>query len=157
MDEDVFYEIFGKIDDDDDDNDKDKEKMAKALTNLIKSSINSQKYQQLINYINKKIKEEKNIDTYFKKIYYNEYVKSYIGFKSIDDIEKFNTIDFSLYKNIFPNKSPIIFSFICGIIFLISIFIFIGKIRNEIKENSDCCKKCDCLFSYSSIISYLYC
>jgi len=118
LDEDAFYEIFGKIDDDDDDdnnndnynynkddddddNDKDKEKMAKALTNLVKSSINAQKYQQLINYINKKIKEEKNIDTYFKKIYYNEYVKSYIGFKSIDDIEKFNTIDFSLYKKIF--------------------------------------------------------
>ena len=161
LDEDAFYEIFGKNEDDDDDNnnnnkddDDDKDEMAEALTNLVQSSINSQKYQQLINYINKKIKEEKNIDTYFKKIYYNEYIKSYIGFRSIDDIEKFNTIDFSLYKNIFPNKSAITFSFICGIIFLISIFIFIGKIKNEIKGNSDCFEKCDCLFSYSSIIIY---
>jgi len=162
LDEDAFYEIFGKNDDDHDgdknnnnkdDDDNDKDKMAEALTNLVQSSINSQKNQQLIN-INGKIKEGENIDTYFKKIYYNEYVKSYIGFKRIDDIEKFNTIDFSLYKSIFPNKSSITFSFICGIIFLISIFIFIGKIKYEIKRNSDCCEKCDCLFSYSSIILF---
>ena len=168
LDKDAFYEIFGKNDDEDDDdkyndddddddndNDKDKDKMAKALTNLVQSSINAHKFQQLNNYINKKIKEEENIDTYFKKIYYNEYVKSYIGFRSIDDIEKFNTIDFSLYKNIFPNIIVIIFSFICGFIFLIDIFIFIGRVINEIKGNSNCCEKCDCIFSYSSIIIYL--
>jgi len=162
LDKDAFYEIFGKNDDEDDDNDNnddDDDKMGEALSNLVQASINEQKYKQLINYINKKIKEESNIDTYFKKIYYNEYIKSYIGFRSLDDIEKFNTIDFSLYKNIFPNSGARIFSIICGIIFLISIFIFIGKLKNEIttnSRNSNCCgcEKCDCLFSYFSIILY---
>ena len=160
LDKNAFYEIFGKNDDDyNDDNDKyndnDNDKIAEALTNLAPSSANTHKFQQLINYINKKIKEEENIDTYFKKIYYNQYVKSYIGFRSIDDIEKFNTIDFSLYKSIFPNKNVIIFSFICGIIFLLSIFIILGKIKNEIKGNSDCCEKCDCLFSYLQNLIYI--
>ena len=158
LDKDAFYEIFGKNDDDDDDDDNDDNndtiQIGEGVNNVVQGSANTHKFQQLINYINKKIKEEKNIDTYFKKIYYNEYVKSYIGFKSIDDIEKFNTIDFNLYKSIFPNKSAIIFSFICGIIFLISIIIFIGKVINEIKGNSNCCEKCDCIISVSSIIIY---
>ena len=158
LDKDAFYEIFGKKDDEDDEDDEDDTQEAKIgedLKNIIKTSVNTHKFQQLINYINKKIKEDENIDTYFKKIYYNEYVKSYIGFRSIDDIEKFNTIDFNLYKSFFPNFKAVIFSFICGIIFLVSIIIFIGKIIiNGMKRISNCFDKCDSIISVSSIIIY---
>lgn len=42
--------------------------------------------------------------------------------------KKFYTIDFSLYKSIFHNKTATIFSIICGIIFNIFIIVYFIKV-----------------------------
>ena len=166
----AFKEIFGSNDeededDDDDDEDDDNEgsKVGKEILegtidfagNLIESAVKLHRIQKLINYINEKINEdENNIDYNFKKIYHNEYVKNYIGFKDLNDIKNFNKIDFSLYKNIFPNNSAVIFSITCGIIFLIFIILYIIFIIKEKKGTTSGCNSGECVFSIFSIIVY---
>ena len=162
-------------DDDDDDNDDDNDngdnkkstinsdqKFAKELINksielafdVVQDIIKMSKLQKLINYINKKIDEdENNIDYNAKKINNGQYVKSYIGFKSINDINNFKKIDFSLFKKIFPNQISAIFSIICDIIYLIFLIIYLMKFIYKIKENSQCCEDSKWLI-ICSIIAY---
>ena len=78
-----------------------------------------QKLKSIIDYIIDKIeKDEENIDYNYRKIYDNLYVKSFIGFKDIENIKKFNNIDFNAYKFLFPNKVAIVFSFLCSTFFI---------------------------------------
>jgi len=49
------------------------------------------------------ILDEKNNDIYFEHIGDNYYTKNYIGFRNVEDIDKFLRFDFSIYKKIFPS------------------------------------------------------
>lgn len=85
--------------------------------------------ESIIDYINDKIeKDEENIDYNYRKIHDNLYVKSFIGFKDIENINKFNNIDFRAYKFLFPNKAAFVFSFLCSGFFLIHLIYIIYKI-----------------------------
>ena len=126
-------------DDDDDKNEEDKknsniedkitDKVSDLAENILKDAVKAARLKKLINYIDNKINTDSNIDYNFTKIGDNQYVKNYIGFKDKENIKNFNNIDFSLYKNIFPNHSAVICSIICIIIFLALIIYHIFKIK----------------------------
>ena len=65
-------------------------------------------------YAEKRIKEKENvIDKYFINIGENAYIKNYIGFQSLKNIETFMNFDYKkIYKQIFPSKNVIIVSII---------------------------------------------
>ena len=144
--------------DDDDDKDKDNEKNSEIgkkvsekvidlAEDAIKDLVKSAKIKKLINYIDDKINDENNIDYNFTKISNNQYVKNYIGFKDKENVKNFDNIDFSLYKNIFPNHSAVTFSYICGIIFIALIIYHLVRIKKYKNENPLCTRKC-CLIIY---------
>ena len=85
--------------------------------------------KSIIDYINDKIeKDEENIDYNYGKIHDNLYIKSFIGIKDIENIKKFNKIDFSAYKFLFPNNVALTFSFLCSIFFILKLLYIIFKI-----------------------------
>ena len=70
--------------------------------------------------------EKKNIDKYYKKIYDNLYIKNYIGFESVEQMDIFMNTDFRklFFKN-YPNFVGFIFAVISFIIFFfLSVFSF---------------------------------
>jgi len=94
--------------------------------------------KELIKYIEKKFNEESNIDKDYIYIGNNNYVKNYIGFKSEEDKNNFEKIDFSLYKNRYPSYSFVICSIICaGVFFAFMVINFIGIIK-LIKDKDNC-------------------
>ena len=101
---------------------------------------------EITDYILEKFKEENNIDTYYKNIYDNLYSRNYIGFESIDQINKFISIDFKdKYKILFPNIAAIVFGFISSITLIISIIFSITRIMYKDHPNQDsdaCCVAC---------------
>ena len=77
---------------------------AKSLLALLTYDYN-QKLERFKKFIETKLEEdeEENIDIYFKHIGDNFYAKNYIGFKSVDDINKFMRFDYKIYKKKFPS------------------------------------------------------
>ena len=72
------------------------------------------------------ILDDDNNDLFFNHIGDTFYAKNYIGFKSVEDINKFIKFDFSIYKNTFPNFQSISFA-LTGIIVIcvfISVFLY---------------------------------
>ena len=63
-------------------------------------------------YVEEKIQlEENKVDKYFINIGENAYIKNYIGFESLDDIETFMNFDYKkIYKKIFPSQNVYIAS-----------------------------------------------
>ena len=118
---------------------------------------NGSKYIRInnfIEYVEKKFNEESNIDYNYINIGKNNYVKNYIGFESEEDINKFERIDFNLYKERYPNFTFLICSFVCGAFFFVNIIIFIIEIIFNIKGKSISNEKVEKI----EIISYLiYC
>ena len=114
------------------------------------------KIQKLLEYIDKKIYEdEDNIDRNVTKIYHNQYVKNYFGFEDQESIDKFNRIDFSLYKIMFPNPTIVYLSISYVLIYLAFIIINIiiaCKINNFSYDSGT--EKCDCYFTVISNIIY---
>ena len=132
---------------------------------LLEDSSKFSRIQKLIIYINEKIyNDENNIDNSYTKVYHNEYVKSYLGFENEESIKKFWKIDFSLYKNYFPNYLYVIISFSCGAIFLlfltINTIIIVCLMKNkEIDEKSLKCYSLLTITIYGPIflIFFIFC
>ena len=90
-------------------------------------------------YAQEKIKlEENKPDKYFVNIGENAYIKNYIGFQSIEDIETFMNFDYKkIYKKIFPSNNvyivSIVFLTFCLLFFIIDLCFF--KYFEEEMEN----------------------
>jgi hypothetical protein len=155
LDKDAFEEMFSMYpsDDDKDDYDDDdgglgqeivQESIEEAIdlaSDIIQNAVKYAKIKKMLAYIDDKInKDEDNIDHNFRKIYHNEYVRSFFGFKDIESINNFNAIDFSVYKMLFPNTTAYYFSYVCGAIYIIYIvLLLIGFIC---KRRDNCCDEC---------------
>ena len=70
------------------------------------------------------ILDEENIDTFSEHIGSNIYAKNFIGFKSVDDINKFLRFDYNIYKKKFPSfqasKTALVGVIVMGI-FIVSL------------------------------------
>ena len=98
--------------------------------------------------------DENNKDIYYEHIGDNFYSKNFIGFRSVQDIDKFLRFDFSIYKNIFPNILCAIFALV-GII-IISVIILLTIIFIFIKEPIKICDKFDLYKLFLVISSILF-
>ena len=77
---------------------------AKLLLNIINNEYNK-KIEKFDKYVKEQIQilDEENIDKFFEHIGYSYYVKNYIGFKNVEDINKFMKFDFNIYRQKFPS------------------------------------------------------
>lgn len=105
------------------------------ISELINKYSESKKFDKFMDFVVKKIdNDENNYDNYFLPIGDNCYVKNYIGFKTIEDINKFVKLDFNIYKKIFPNQVSsrfAVFGFIVSILLIaISISLLILEEKN---------------------------
>jgi hypothetical protein len=76
---------------------------AKGLLALITDAYN-QKLERFKKYLERRLKEDEEVDIYFKHIGDNFYVKNYIGFKNADDINKFLKFDYNILNKKFPSN-----------------------------------------------------
>ena len=66
----------------------------------------NEKMEKFKKYVEEKIKSEENKpDEYFINIGENAYIKNYIGFRSMEDMETFMNFDYKIYKKIFPSNN----------------------------------------------------
>ena len=68
--------------------------------------------------------DEDNIDIFYEHIGDNMYVKNYIGFRSVEDINKFMRFDYNIYKKKFPSFNAAIGA-ISGASILLSILLYL--------------------------------
>ena len=78
------------------------------------------------------ILDEENIDLFFEHIGGDFYAKNYIGFKSVEDINKFMRFDYNIYKKRFPTFRGSLFA-LAGLI-IIGIFA-VGQLYCLFTEN----------------------
>ena len=173
LDMDAFNEIFdifntnNEDDDDDDDYDDDDdndigsnlanafiEGSLNSLSNLIADTSKLEKYYKLLDYINDKINnDEKNIDYNYTYINYNNYIKNYMGFKDYQNAKDFELIDFSIYKQRYPNYISMIFAAILLACFTIITIIFIISLLKG-KEMGRCFFIVSFIFYISSFLGF---
>ena len=98
-------------------------KGAQLLVKVLLREYNK-RVERFQNFFKKKneILDEKNNDIYYEHIGDNFYSKNYIGFKSVQDIDKFLRFDYEIYKKIFPNFSAA--NAALAPVIILSIFLF---------------------------------
>ena len=98
-------------------------KGAQLLVKVLLREYNK-RVERFQNFVKEKIEilDEKNNDIYYEHIGDNFYSKNYIGFKSVQDIDKFLRFDYEIYKKIFPNFSAA--NAALAPVIILSIFLF---------------------------------
>ena len=150
FDKDAFDECFGDSDnddDDDDDDDDDEEEenaISKAIiegsidlvSDLIQNGVKLARINKLLDYIEKKINGDDNIDYNFTYINANNYVKNYLGFENIEAAEDFNKINFSIYKKRYPDFLSVAFAITFLITYsLLTIYLFYDFFKKKTISN----------------------
>ena len=152
-DEDQVTKLFQKLigdDDEDDDGDDDIDLIGEAElyikgAKLLITVLNHQ-YNKMIEKFEKFVEEkleildDENNDLFFNHIGDTFYSKNYIGFKSVEDINKFIKFDFSIYKNAFPSFQSIAYCLagiilICFLILLFLCCLLLGTNYNYLLSN----------------------
>ena len=146
LDENAYRDEYGNLV-----NSEEKEQMSQEDFSLIKY-ISNEYYEKFKQYIEERLqKEESNIDKYYEYVGEKVYIKNYIGFRTIEDIDKFMNFDYSIYKYKFPNRATSIVAivFIFGEILYCIIVTCIKEKFCGIEKclNSDLCSVIEkCLF-----------
>lgn len=104
-------------------------KAAFSLISLIEDSDNDK--EKFKDYVVKKLESEENkIDKYYLNVGENAYIKNYIGFKSLNDINRFMNFDYNIYKDKYPTYTAFILAIITivagGLSLVTSIFYYIA-------------------------------
>ena len=95
----------------------------KDLIDRIKDYIEDKDFEEFLEYVEEKIENDKNnIDQFYIEVGDNCYIKNYIGFETVKDIDIFLNTNFDIYKRTFPNKISAIFAII-GFIFCLFVII----------------------------------
>ena len=91
-----------------------------SLISLIIDADNDK--EEFKDYVQKKIENEENeFDKYYKNVGENAYIKNYIGFKNLDDINTFMNFDYKIYEDIYPTKTARAFGIANGVLQIIFI------------------------------------
>ena len=94
-----------------------------TLYNLITDADNDK--EKFKEYVEEQLKTEENdIDKYYTNVGENAYIKNYIGFKNLDDINKFFNFDYNIYKYNYPTKTAYKLALATGIIGVIFFLFF---------------------------------
>lgn len=108
---------------------------------------------EYINRITEKLNDIENNDIYFESIGEHLYTKNYIGFKSNENLDKFNEIEFDLFKTIFPNGKSSAFAIVSLILFTKIIILYIINLIIIIKHEDQCLNLLGVLISWISFFS----
>ena len=110
-----------------------------SLISLIIDADNDK--EEFKDYVQKKIENEENeMDKYYKNVGENAYIKNYIGFKNLDDINTFMNFDYKIYEDIYPTKTARAFGIANGvlqIIFIVPSFFITYKLYDASKFFGD--------------------
>ena len=108
---------------------KDKADMALKGAKLLYTVL-TYEYNKNVEKFNDYVKEqielldEDNIDIFYEHIGDNMYAKNYIGFRSVEDINKFMRFDYNIYKKKFPNFKGATGALACFVILLVFLIPF---------------------------------
>ena len=92
---------------------------------------------RLEEYIDKKLnKSDNNNDTNYTQIFYNIYIKNFVGFENAEQMDIFNNTDFTIYKNIFPHNIRLFLVMFFEVLLVIFVIIYIRKLMED-KEKGD--------------------
>ena len=154
-DDDNVITIFKKladIIDDDNDNISDNIIYLKGAKLLYK--IINYQYTKNVEKFNDYVKEqleildEKNNDKFFEYIGGDFYAKNYIGFKNVEDINKFLKFDYDIYKKRFPNFQASVAALV-GLIFLCLLIIVFFFCLIDLKESFNCFRQVILIILYN--------
>jgi hypothetical protein len=110
-----------------------------SLISLIIDADNDK--EEFKDYVQEKIENEENeMDKYYKNVGENAYIKNYIGFKNLDDINTFMNFDYKIYEDIYPTKTARAFGIANGvlqIIFIVPSFFITYKLYDASKFFGD--------------------
>lgn len=101
-------------------------KLEKAVDTLFSlfPYISNKYMEKFIAYTEEKLEnEENNDDIYYQNVGEDVYIKNYIGFGSIEDIDKFLNFDFTVFKYIFPTRTTSIVALVFMILDVFILFI----------------------------------
>ena len=108
-------------------------KTSLSLLSFMEDSDNDK--EKFKNYVENKLKTEENkIDKYYLNVGENAYIKNYIGFKSLKDVNRFMNFDYNIYKDNYPTKTTYIIALVIlifDICYLAIIFILYCDIFEE--------------------------
>ena len=111
------------------------EALVKASFTLLSFIADADNEKEKFNkYVEEKLESKENkIDKYYINVGENAYIKNYIGFKSLNDINTFNNFDYNIYQDNYPNKTAYFFGiangilntfFLCTIVFSCIVWVF---------------------------------
>ena len=96
-------------------------KASYTLYNLITDADNDK--EKFKEYVEEQLETEENdIDKYYINVGENAYIKNYIGFKSLDDINRFFNFDYNIYKYNYPTRTAYKLALTSGILGVICFF-----------------------------------
>lgn len=96
-------------------------KASYTLYNLITDADNDK--EKFKEYVEEQLETEENdIDKYYINVGENAYIKNYIGFKSLDDINRFFNFDYNIYKYNYPTRTAYKLALASGILGVICFF-----------------------------------
>jgi len=98
-------------------------KASYTLYNLITDADNDK--EKFKEYVEEQLETEENdIDKYYINVGENAYIKNYVGFKSLDDINRFFNFDYNIYKYNYPTRTAYKLALTSGILGVICFFLF---------------------------------
>ena len=111
-----------------------------SLISLIEDSDNDK--EEFRDYVLKKLETVENkIDKYYLNVGENAYIKNYIGFKSLNDVNRFMNFDYNIYKDKYPTYTAYILASITlsfGLLFLsvslVYFWAFSKKYKNKLRS-----------------------
>ena len=115
------------------------EKLIKASFTLLYMIIDSDNDKEKFKkYVEKKLEAKENkIDKYYVNIGENAYIKNYIGFKNLNNINIFMNFDYNIYKDKYPTKYDSLLAQIIAFtvpFFFYFLFLYVRIFRNEYKN-----------------------
>ena len=106
-------------------------------SNISQTKIKLMQSSGLKKYIDNELnKADNNNDKNYTQIFYNIYIKNFVGFENAEQMDIFNNTDFTIYKNIFPHNIRLFLVMFFEVLLVIFVIIYIRKLMED-KEKGD--------------------
>ena len=133
-------------------------------SNISQTKIKLMQSSGLKKYIDNELnKADNNNDKNYTQIFYNIYIKNFVGFENAEQMDIFKNADFTIYKSIFPHNIKILLVIVSEVLLVIFVIIYIRKlVEDEEESDNSICKEFEIfiiicgLSIYSLIFLYFF-
>ena len=133
-------------------------------SNISQTKIKLMQSSGLKEYIDNEFnKTDNNNDKNYTQIFYNIYIKNFVGFENAEQMDIFKNTDFTIYKSIFPHNIKILLVIVSEVLLVIFVIIYIRKlVEDEEESDNSICKEFEIfiiicgLSIYSLIFLYFF-